>query len=136
MQVVCIMVVNIAELHCDFIEKQRAYCKIRGLFGKSEQEIKTALDLGYGENALQHLVQLPSGCQCLRKVDIILRMILALGCQFPLPLKKISSLSKPLLMKMKDYTVQEICDLYVFSSLKEVKVNKSVRSLDSAFCNF
>jgi hypothetical protein len=54
------------------------------------------------------------GYQCLRKVELMLRMIPALGGQFSLPLKKTSR-----------YTVEEINDIsglsasYVFSILKE-----------------
>jgi extradiol dioxygenase family protein len=48
------VVVNMAELHCDLREEKRTYCKIRGLLGKCESEIKTDLDLIYGENVSPH----------------------------------------------------------------------------------
>ena len=38
----------------DFREEQRAYCKIRGLLGKSASEIKSELDTVYGENTLPY----------------------------------------------------------------------------------
>ena len=38
----------------DFREEQWAYCKIRGLLGKSASEIKSELDTLYGENALSY----------------------------------------------------------------------------------
>ena len=38
----------------DFGEEQRAYCKIRGLLGKSASEIKSELDTVYGENTLPY----------------------------------------------------------------------------------
>ena len=38
----------------DFREEQRAYCKIRGLLGKSTSEIKSELDTVYGENTLPY----------------------------------------------------------------------------------
>ena len=38
----------------DFREEQRAYCKIRGLLGKSASEIKSELDKVYRENTLPY----------------------------------------------------------------------------------
>ena len=38
----------------DFREEQRAFCKIRGLLGKSASEIKSELDTVYGENTLPY----------------------------------------------------------------------------------
>ena len=38
----------------DFRVEQRAYCKIRGLLGKSASEIKSELDTVYGENTLPY----------------------------------------------------------------------------------
>ena len=40
----------------DFREEQRAYCKIRGLLGKSASEIKSKLDTMYGENTLPYRI--------------------------------------------------------------------------------
>ena len=42
------------ENHGDFREEQRAYCKIRGLLGKSASEIKSELYTVYGENTLPY----------------------------------------------------------------------------------
>ena len=42
------------ENHGNFREEQRAYCKIRGLLGKSASEIKSELDTVYGENTLPY----------------------------------------------------------------------------------
>jgi hypothetical protein len=52
----CILVVNMTELHCDVREEQIpvAFCKIHGLLGKCVSEIKTDLDLVYGENSLPY----------------------------------------------------------------------------------
>ena len=38
----------------DFRDEQRAYCKIRGLLGKSASEIKSELDTVYRENTLPY----------------------------------------------------------------------------------
>ena len=40
------------EIQGDFGEEQRAYCKIRGLLGKSASDIKSELDTVYRENTL------------------------------------------------------------------------------------
>jgi hypothetical protein len=68
MHVFCILVVNMAELHCDLREEQRAYCKIRETLGKCASKIKA--DLDYGENVL-HIEQYPCERQCLRKVELM-----------------------------------------------------------------
>jgi hypothetical protein len=68
------------------------------------------LDLFNGELVI-HIVQLKGGCQCLRKVELMLRMINALG-HFPLPLKKTSAIStvKTIVVNDARYTLGEISD--------------------------
>jgi hypothetical protein len=53
-----------------------------------------------------HIVQLPGGCQCLRKVELMLRMIPAKGTS-----EKDSNV-KAIVNEDTRYTVEEISDIY------------------------
>ena len=79
----------------DFREEQRAFCKIRGLLGKSASEIKSELDTVYGE-------QLPDGYLILKRVDLVLKMRPVRVNQFRPSLKMMLPLSNLLFSKIHD----------------------------------
>ena len=89
------------ENQSDFRGEQRAYCKIRGLLGKSASEIKSELDTVYGENTLL-VEQLPDGYPILKRVDLVLKTRPVRVDQFRPPLKMMLLLSNLLFSKIHD----------------------------------
>ena len=87
----------------DFREEQRAYCKIRGLLGKSASEIKSELDTVYGERILFHIEQLPDVYLILKKVGLVLKTRPVRVDQFGPPLKMMLPLSNLLLARFMIY---------------------------------